>query len=147
MDYSKIALFSDLDGTLFDDSTQVQKRNLEALRRFTEQADCSASARDARRITPLNICRKRRSTVPASFITRCRLQHCGEAVCPHAQSRQRGAVSPAEKLLAEQPAINIQVYNTEAICFVSPRELADEWFVSQHQLRVPFSGGGARSVA
>ena len=29
MDYSKIALFSDLDGTLFDDSTQVQRRNLE----------------------------------------------------------------------------------------------------------------------
>lgn len=37
MDYSKVALFTDLDGTLFNSRTQVSERNREAIRRFCDQ--------------------------------------------------------------------------------------------------------------
>ena len=34
MDYSKIALFTDLDGTLFDDDKKVSQRNIAAIEAF-----------------------------------------------------------------------------------------------------------------
>ena len=37
MDYSKVALFTDLDGTLFNSESRVSERNKDAIRRFTEQ--------------------------------------------------------------------------------------------------------------
>lgn len=37
MDYSKVALFTDLDGTLFNSQTQVSERNRDAIRRFCAQ--------------------------------------------------------------------------------------------------------------
>ena len=134
MDYSKIALFSDLDGTLFDDSTQVQKRNLEALRRFTEAGGlfCVSTGR-----TPDNAAQYLQETPingPSIFYNGAAAYSIAEKRYVLTHSLDSAALSPLlKKLLAEQPAINIQVYNTEAICFVSPRELADEWFVSQHQ--------------
>ena len=134
MDYSKIALFSDLDGTLFDDSTQVQKRNLEARRRFTEAGGlfCVSTGR-----TPDNAAQYLQETPingPSIFYNGAAAYSIAEKRYVLTHSLDSAALSPLlKKLLAEQPAINIQVYNTEAICFVSPRELADEWFVSQHQ--------------
>lgn len=134
MDYSKIALFSDLDGTLFDDSTQVQKRNLEALRRFTEAGGlfCVSTGR-----TPDNAAQYLQETPingPGIFYNGAAAYSIAEKRYVLTHSLDSAALSPLlKKLLAEQPAINIQVYNTEAICFVSPRELADKWFVSQHQ--------------
>ena len=37
MDYNKIVLFSDLDGTLFDSSTAVPEINRQAIQHFTQQ--------------------------------------------------------------------------------------------------------------
>ncbi|MFR8334585.1 MAG: HAD family hydrolase [Oscillospiraceae bacterium] len=121
MDYSKIALFSDLDGTLFDDSTQVQKRNLEALRRFTEAGGlfCVSSGR-----TPDNAAQYLQETPingPSIFYNGAAAYSIAEKRYVLTHSLDSAALSPLlKKLLAEQPAINIQVYNTEAICFISP---------------------------
>ena len=134
MGYSKIALFSDLDGTLFDDSTQVQRRNLAALRRFTEGGGlfCVSTGR-----TPENAAQYLQEAPingPGIFFNGAAAYSLAEKRYVLTHNLDSAALTPLlKKLLAEHPAVNIQVYNTEAICFVSPRELADEWFVSQHQ--------------
>ena len=47
MDYSKVVLFSDLDGTLFNDETEVPENNREAIRGFCQAGGifCISSGR------------------------------------------------------------------------------------------------------
>lgn len=134
MDYSKIALFSDLDGTLFDDTTKVQPKNLEALHRFTQAGGLFGVSTGR---TPQNAAQYLQN-VP---INSSSIFFNGAAAYSFSQNDyivthpiDSIVLTPLlERLLQEFPAVNIQVYNPDEICFVSPKELADEWFVQEHQ--------------
>lgn len=134
MDYSKIALFSDLDGTLFDDTTHVQPRNLEALRRFTQNGGlfCVSTGR-----TPENAAQFLHETPingPCIFFNGAAAYQIKEKRFVLTHSLDSGALTPLlKKLMAEHPEINIQVYNTESTWFVSPQEQADMKFFQEHQ--------------
>lgn len=134
MDYRKIALFSDLDGTLFDDSTQVQRRNLAALRRFTRAGGlfCVSTGR-----TPENAAQFLRETPvngPCIFFNGSAAYSLEEKRYVLLHSMNSEALTPLlKRLLRDYPAINVQVYNAESTCFVSPRELAHMEFVRAHQ--------------
>ena len=54
MDYRKFALFSDLDGTLFNDDTKVSERNLRALEYFTSNGGvfCVSTGRTPKNAAP-----------------------------------------------------------------------------------------------
>ena len=134
MDYNKIVLFSDLDGTLFDSSTAVPEINRQAIQHFTQQGGifCVSTGRTQHNAAPY---------LEKVAVNGPCILYNGAAAYSFASRRFLFARTAPEEALEEYirqilqdyPAVNIQVYTPEEICFVSPQELADAEFVRLHQ--------------
>lgn len=134
MDYNKIVLFSDLDGTLFDSSTAVPEINRQAIQHFTEQGGifCVSTGRTQHNAAPY---------LEKVAVNGPCILYNGAAAYSFASRRFLFARTVLEEALEEYirqilqdyPAVNVQVYTPEEICFVSPQELADAEFVRLHQ--------------
>ncbi len=134
MDYNKIALFSDLDGTLFDSSTAVPENNRQAVRRFVQGGGifCVSTGRTQHNAAPY---------LQNVDVNGPCILYNGAAAYSFASGRFLFARTVPEeaveeflgRVLEEYPTVNVQVYSPNEICFVSPRELADAEFVRLHQ--------------
>ena len=134
MDYRKFALFSDLDGTLFNDDTKVSERNLRALEYFTSNGGvfCVSTGRTPKNAAPF--LKGAAINGPGIFYNGAAAYSYREGRYVLTHSLDSRALTPLmQQLLAEYPAINIQVYDTEDICFISPEKLANQEFVQAHQ--------------
>ena len=134
MDYRKFALFSDLDGTLFNDDTKVSERNLRALEYFTSNGGvfCVSTGRTPKNAAPF--LKGAAINGPGIFYNGAAAYSYKEGRYVLTHSLDSRALTPLmQRLLAEYPAINIQVYDTEDICFISPEKLANQEFVQAHQ--------------
>lgn len=134
MDYSKVVLFSDLDGTLFGDDTCVPENNKAAIRKFCEEGGifCLSSGRIPANIAeyvegiPINgPCILGNGSILYDWQSRSFLH------------RELLNTEPVEgflkRVLKEFPQVDVQLYPGDEICFVSPEETADREFVRQHQ--------------
>ncbi len=136
MDYSKVMLFSDLDGTLFDDQKNVPESNKEAIRRFCEAGGYFGLS--SGRI-PENI----RTFLDGKgvIINGPSILYNGSAIYDwNDREYIRKATLNMDVVdgflrgvLESNPEANIQVYPEGKICFISPEELVNKKFYSLHQ--------------
>lgn len=134
MDYGKVVLFSDLDGTLFNNQTQVPEINREAIERFCRAGGifCISSGR-----IPSNIA----GYIEGIPVNGPCILYNGSAVYDWSSGtylyKRMLETEAAEDFLRmvqkSFPQVDIQVYPGDEICFVSPKETADEEFVRLHQ--------------
>ena len=134
MNYNRIALFSDLDGTLFNDDTQVPESNKTAIQKFCNEGGifCVSSGRIPANIIPYL------EDVPVNGP--CILYN-GSAIYDwrhklflHKEHLNTTLVERfLDMVLSQFPQVDVQVYPGDEICFISPKETANAEFVRLHQ--------------
>ena len=134
MKYTDVALFTDLDGTLFNSCHRVSEKNREAIRRFTQQGGSFGISTGR---GPVNAKEMLEDVELNAWSV---VLNGGEAY-----NYQTGAVaSPiyldmvaAEKLMAwvieNLPEVNIMLCTEEKLLFPSSPDYADSQFVGTHQ--------------
>ena len=134
MDFKKIALFSDLDGTLFDDSCQVSLRNQRAIQDFVQRGGlfCVSTGRTPENAWPF----VSRIAVngPGIFLNGAAVYDYKTKSFLQTYTLNDHILRPfLERLMDQFPWLNIQVYNQGNICFITPKDQAEEWFIREHQ--------------
>lgn len=134
MEYSKAVLFSDLDGTLFNDQTEVPERNRQAVRRFCEGGGifCISSGRIQSNI--LTYLKDLPVNGPCILYNGGALYDWKEKRFLLRRKLDMEAAKPfIGHVLEKFPQVDVQVYPGDGIYFLSPRESADRDFVEQHR--------------
>lgn len=134
MDYSSVVLFSDLDGTLFDNDTCVPERNRQAIKRFCESGGvfCISSGRIQSNI--LTYLKDVPVNGPCILYNGSALYDWKEERFLYRENLNMEAVQPfINYVLAEFSLVNVQVYPGDGIYFLSPKESANQDFVEQHK--------------
>ncbi len=134
MDYSKLALFTDLDGTLFDSNCCVSPETRAALARF--QAGGGLFAISTGR-APLNASDLLPgiSTNTWSVVLNGAEAYDFSSGCvafPHVISKISAAPFMSW-VLEKYPEINVVLYTEGSLLFLTPMEQADDHFVRTHQ--------------
>lgn len=134
MDYRNVVLFSDLDGTLFDDDTKVSERNREAIRRFCQSGGtfCISSGR-----IPSNLQSVLNGVMvngPCVLFNGSAVYDWGKKQYIHRCYLNMPVVEKfLKQVIGEFPEVDVQVYPGDDICFISSEQTANMEFVSQHR--------------
>lgn len=134
MKYSDAALFSDLDGTLFNSHRQVSERNREAIKRFVQQGGSFGISTGR---APANS----RVMLPgveinswSVVINGAQAFHFEKGIAANQNCLPKDTMkSVMDWVLAELPEVNIQLCTDNSLFFLSDRRYADKDFVSTHQ--------------
>ena len=122
-DYSRWAILSDLDGTLFDSTTKPQKDNMEAIRRFTENGGLFSVSTGR---TPENAATFLDGVVlnaPGIYMNGSEIYDPLKREMVHASFMEMDLIRPfIGEVLEKYPDVNVQVYGPGIIAFVSPEE-------------------------
>lgn len=134
MDYNKIALFTDLDGTLFDDDKRVSQKNISAIKEFTAKGglfgiSTGRSAVNVRNMLP---------DVPINgwsvLFNGAAAYHLARGEFGPTRSLDKAAMLPLLRWALEKlPQINIQIATPDRLLFASSPDLADDHFFRTHQ--------------
>ncbi len=134
MNYSDVALFTDLDGTLFNSNSQVSEKNKDAIRRFTQQGGAFGISTGR---GPINA----RTKLPDINLNTWSVVLNGAEAWHYQQGRAASQVylpkKPAEQLMAwvirELPEVNIMLCTEDNLLFPSDPAYENPWFVTHHQ--------------
>lgn len=134
MKYSDVALFTDLDGTLFNSQSQVSEKNKEAIRRFTEQGGSFGISTGR---GPINA----REMLPGVEMNTWSVVLNGAEAYHYEKQKAASPIclpqEPAEKLMAwvieELPEVNIILYTEDKLLFPSDPAYGNPWFIEHHQ--------------
>lgn len=134
VDYSKIALFTDLDGTLLDDNKKVSQKNISAIKEFIAKGglfgiSTGRSAVNVREMLP---------DIPINgwsvLFNGAAAYHLERGEFGPTRSLDKAAMLPLLRWTLEKlPQINIQIATPDRLLFVSSPTLADDHFVRTHQ--------------
>lgn len=134
MDYGNIVLFTDLDGTLFDDQKKVSQKNIDAICHFVSRGgsfgiSTGRGTANAYRMLP---------QLPLNgwnvLFNGSAAYHFGKKKFGAMQCLDRGVVLPLlEWTLENLPQINVLISTPESLLFVSDPAKADDHFVRTHQ--------------
>ena len=134
MKYDKIALFTDLDGTLLNSCRQVSDENLQALARFTAEGGLFGISTGRAPSNALDV------LPPLPINTWSVFLNGAESY--HFQKQKAGTVKtlPKEQLLSlitwvleTFPHVNVQICAVDTLLFVSDPAYEDRDFVDTHQ--------------
>lgn len=134
MKYSDVALFSDLDGTLFDSQTQVSARNRAAIRRLCDQGGIFGISTGR---GPINA----KKMLPGVQLNSWSVVLNG-AEAFHYANNTIAAATYLEKVTAgalmrwviqEHPEVNIMLCGEDKLFFPSDPDYENRWFVDAHQ--------------
>ena len=140
MQYTDVALFSDLDGTLFDSSRRVSPENRAALARFIRAGgqfgiSTGRAAENALVMLP---------DVPINawsvVLNGAAAYHYGRKTTAAERELPKESMERLIRwVLAEMPEVNVQLCSDHGLLFVSRHEYADADFVNSHQPLVEMS--------
>lgn len=134
MDYSKIALFTDLDGTLFDDHKNVSQRNADAIRYFVSKGGAFGISTGRGAANAL-------SMLPPLPLNGWNVLYNGAAAY-HFERKQFGAMECLDKetmlplvswVLKTLPHMNVQICTPDGLLFASDPSCGDDHFIRTHQ--------------
>lgn len=134
MQYTEVALFTDLDGTLFNSRSQVSQGNKNAIQRFTAQGGCFGISTGR---SPINA----KTMLPGVALNGWSVVLNGAEAYHYPQAK---AVSPvyldqqaAEDLvrwvLKALPEVNVTLFSEDRLLLVSDPAMADPVYVDGHQ--------------
>ncbi len=134
MKYSDVALFTDLDGTLFNAQSKVSEKNKEAIRRFTEEGGAFGISTGR---GPVNA----RHMLPGVVLNNWSVVLNGGEAYHYQEGTAASQVyldkEPAEALMAwviaTFPEVNIMLCTEDALLFPSDPAYENRWFVDAHQ--------------
>lgn len=134
MDYSKVALFTDLDGTLFNSESRVSERNKDAIRRFTEQGGSFGISTGR---GPVNA----KHMLPGVELNGWSVvlngaeayNYAEEATAFRTYLNKRAAESLMAWVIREFPEVNIMLCTEDWLLFPSDPAYENRWFVDSHQ--------------
>ncbi len=133
MDFSKLVLMSDLDGTLFNSECKISVRNKKAIQMFTENGGRFGISTGR---TPMNS----KPLIEGVCINTPSIVFNGSGLYDfHTETLLETFFLQKERLipmitncLGRHPNIDIQIYSENEINFVSPRETSDPDFITMH---------------
>lgn len=134
MKYSDVALFTDLDGTLFNSQREVSEQNMEAIDRFIERGgsfgiSTGRAPQNAKNMLPgLNI---NSWSVVVNGAEAYHFSH-QKAIAQRCLPKIQMEIL-IRWVLKELPEVNIQLCTDDQLLFLSQPEFADWIFVSTHQ--------------
>lgn len=132
MDYTKTAVFSDLDGTLFDSRGLVSKRNLEAISEYTANGGLFAIATGRSYLNAKKYLPGVRINAPCIVFNGAGVYDPETQSYPYAVHADHDAVEQVLFWCRENlPGIDTQVYGENMTYYVTPRETATEELVRQ----------------
>lgn len=133
-DMSRIVLYSDLDGTLFNRSTQIPERNRAALERFVRCGGTLGIATGRPWSNAKPLLGELPVTAPSIFLNGAILSDPATGrVIQSFDLAHDAAEQVASLCLEAYPSVDVQVYDDNSILYVSPREKADMDWVEKHK--------------
>ena len=134
MNYKDIALFTDLDGTLFTSERTVSEENRRAIRRFIDGGGSfgistgRAPANAGLMLPGMEMNTWSVVLNGAEGYHFVRRQSCGETSLP-----KKEIMALVDWVLKELPMVNVQLCTPDRLFFLSDPQFADEDFVTSHQ--------------
>ena len=134
MKYNKIALFTDLDGTLLNSHREVSRENLAALHRFVSEGGAFGISTGRAPANALDVLPE----LPINTWSVC----LNGAESYHFRNKTAGTVRTLPKaqlfplivwILETFPTVNVQICTTDRLLFVSDPAYEDRDFVDTHQ--------------
>lgn len=134
MDYRKLALFTDLDGTLFDSNCCVSPETRSALTRFQEGGGLFAISTGRAPLNALDLLPGITTNTWSVVLNGAEAYQFsnGCVAFPHVISKI--SIAPFLSWVLEKiPEINVVLYTEGSLFFLTPMEQADAHFVRTHQ--------------
>lgn len=134
MDYSSFALFSDLDGTLFNSQTMVSEENKEAICKFEEGGGLFAVSTGRTQY-------KVKSILPDIVINAPSILYNGSGIYDFRKDSYIKTFTLDKKnidkmlswIIKDMPEVNIQVYTEYENLFISSLDTMNHDFISNHK--------------
>lgn len=132
--YGRYFLMSDLDGTLFASSSQVDRSNLPSLDAFMRHGGLFGISTGRTPANTLSLLGALRPNMPSIFLNGSLVYDTvRRRVLKTEELEQHTALRIAQICLLRHPAVNVHVYDAEHTCIVSPESLADPKWTASHQ--------------
>lgn len=134
MDYSRFAIYTDLDGTLFNDVPQVSEGNLRAIRKFTEAGGVFSVCTGRTPANAWQYISQVPMNAPGIFFNGAAIYDYRSDTFLEVKTFSKNVIRPfLETVLKELPQVNIQVYTPREMIFVSPEKYLDHVFAELHK--------------
>ena len=134
MQYSKIALFTDLDGTLLNSRREVSPENLSALARFTAEGGLFGISTGRAPANALDVLPPLPINTWSVVLNGAEGYHFPSGVAAGVRCVSASTLEPLiRKILVSLPQINVQVCTQDKLLFLSDPAFADRDFVETHQ--------------
>jgi Cof subfamily protein (haloacid dehalogenase superfamily) len=134
MDYSKIALWSDLDGTLFNSRDTVSEKNIRAIEDFVRAGGLFAVSTGRTQNNAATFLRGIPLNGPCIHFNGCAIYSSQRGLFLRQHFLPAGLAAPfLVRVLTGFPRINVQVCSPKDNIIVSPRDSADGGFLRGHK--------------
>ena len=134
MDYRKTAIFSDLDGTLFNSDSRISERNLSAIRAYTEAGGLFAIATGRCFSNSVYYMRTYVPEAPSIVFNGSAVFDPVSRTYPYRITADLKALTEVLVWCREQfPGMDIQAYGEQDTYYLTPPELATKELVEQLQ--------------
>lgn len=134
MKYDKIALFTDLDGTLLNSQRQVSPENLQAISRFVAEGGLFAISTGRAPVNALDVLPELPINTWSVVLNGAESYHFPRSEAAHMHTLPQDRMRPLiDWVLARYPEINVQVCTQDRLLFFSDPQYQDRDFVDTHQ--------------
>ena len=134
MNYDKIALFTDLDGTLLNSRRQVSEENLQALARFTAEGGLFGISTGRAPSNALDVLPPLPINTWSVFLNGAESYHFRNRAAGTVKNLPKKRILPMITWVLETfPLVNVQICAVDALLFVSDPAYEDRDFVDTHQ--------------
>ena len=133
MDYTKTAIFSDLDGTLFDSRGDVSEENLSAIRRYMDLGGKFAISTGRQPDNAMWYLRRNFTNAPSVVLNGSAAYNFATGEYGFCAFLDRAALwTYLRRMLSELPGMDIQMYCRAGIRYITPREHAQPQMLDLH---------------
>lgn len=134
MQYDKIALFTDLDGTLLNSRREVSAENLGAIAHFVAEGGLFGISTGRAPVNALDVLPPLPINTWSVVLNGAEGYHFPSGTAANVRCLPKQVIEPLiRQILLAQPQINVQVCTPDRLLFLSDPALADRDFVETHQ--------------
>ena len=134
MRFEETALFSDLDGTLFNSRGEISEVNREAIEEYKAGGGKFAIATGREPNNAMTYVKEDFTNAPSVAINGAAVYDFGTGKYLHTASIPRAGVDGViERVMRVYPGCDVQLYTPRGIVYITPEETANRVFLSLHE--------------